>query len=120
MTAVGPHRFDKYAYEAAYLFVAKYGWYYMSVIIHKVLIQGRTIIEHAVLLVGLFSEEAQEVQNKNDKKYRYQYSRKLNHVATNEDIIHMLLLSSNSLISRRTRTASKRLMCYIIFISIDS
>lgn len=53
-----------------------------------------TVHEHALLPVGQLSEEAQEARNKDFKKYRKQFTRKISRICTNQDIFNMLLVSS--------------------------
>lgn len=86
--AVDPKKFGIYAYDTAKMFVDLYGWYYMPVTVHKVLLHGEKIINAAVLPICLLSEEAQEARNKDYKKYRIHHSRKISRLATNEDVIH--------------------------------
>jgi len=92
---IDPKKFGIYAYDTAKMFVDLYGWYYMPVIVHKVLLHGEKIITAAVLLIGLLSEEAQEARNKDYKKYRIYHSRKISRLITNEDVLHQLLISSD-------------------------
>ncbi|KAJ8882122.1 hypothetical protein PR048_018610 [Dryococelus australis] len=51
--------FREYATETAKLYV---NWYYMPPSVHKVLIHGRNVIKHAIVPIGLLSEEALEAQ----------------------------------------------------------
>jgi hypothetical protein len=44
------------------------------------------------------SEQAQESRHKEFKKFRLEHARKISRVKTNEDILHNLLISSDSLI----------------------
>lgn len=94
--------------NTAKLLVQEYEWYPMPASVHKVLIHGSIIIAASVLPIGQLSEEAQESRNKNCKWYRIYRSRKSSRVATNQDIINMLLLSSDPLISSLTRSPSAK------------
>lgn len=67
--------------------------------VHKVLVHGADIVKHALVPIGQLSEEAQEARNKEFKKYRQDYSRKMSREKTNEDIFNMLLISSDPLIT---------------------
>lgn len=71
----------------------------MPATVHKVLIHGNKIIEKAIVPIGQLSEEAQEARNKEFRKFREFKSRKFNRVATNEDILNNLLVTSDPLIS---------------------
>lgn len=56
--SIDPKKFGIYSYDTAKMFVDLYGWYYMLVIVHKVLLHGEKIITAAILLISLLSEEA--------------------------------------------------------------
>jgi len=58
------------------------------------------------------SEEAQECQNKNYKNYREHHTRKLSRVKINEDLINMLLVSSDPLISSMRKIQPKKLQTF--------
>jgi hypothetical protein len=51
------------------------------------------------LLLGHLSEEAQESRNKDYKMYRRHHTRKISKININKDLLHVLLISSDSLIS---------------------
>ena len=63
-------KYCSYALEAAKLFVQKYPWYPMPPTVHKVLIHGPDVIQHALVPIGQLSEEAQEATNEEFKRYR--------------------------------------------------
>ena len=67
--------------------------------VHKILIHGPTVVRTSIIPIGQSSEEAQEARNKDFKKYRENYLRKISKEKTNEDILHMLLISSDPLVS---------------------
>lgn len=71
----------------------------MSPTVHKILIHGAEIIKYAIVPIGQLSEEALEARHKEFRKYRLQHTRKINRKATNEDILHHLLLTSDPIIS---------------------
>ncbi|XP_059218493.1 uncharacterized protein LOC131998140 [Stomoxys calcitrans] len=96
--------------DTAKLFVDLYGWYYMPVTVHKILVHGSKIIAEAILPIGMLSEEAQEARNKDYRAYRLHHSRRIGRVATNEDVMHNLLLSSDPFINRfRSKLQIKKL-----------
>lgn len=97
--AIDAKKFGKYAIETAKLFVHHYGWYNMPSSVHKLLIHGEGIISNFSIPIGALSEEASEARNKEFRKYREGHSRKINRVATNEDVLHQLLVTSDPLIS---------------------
>lgn len=97
---INAEKFGQYTLITAQLYVSKYNWYYMPSSVHKVLIHGAKIIEHyAVLPIGQLSEDAQEARNKDYKKYRLHHARKCSRSATNEDVLHILLYTSDPYIS---------------------
>lgn len=53
----------------------------------------------AELPIGMLSEEAQESRNKDYRHYRLKHSRKCSRIFTNEDILYMLLASSDPLVN---------------------
>lgn len=106
---IDPKKFGLFALETAKKFVETYGWYYMNVSVHKLLIHGEAIISNFSIPIGHLSEEASEARNKEFREYRRQHSRKICRTATNEDVLHQLLISSDPLISSlRTKTCKKK------------
>ncbi|XP_060859339.1 uncharacterized protein LOC132936600 [Metopolophium dirhodum] len=91
--------FKLYTLETAKLYVSLYPWYYMPSSVHKILIHGADIVHYALLPMGQLSEEAAEAKNKDLRKYREHHSRKCSRLNTNEDILHMLLVSSDPYLS---------------------
>lgn len=63
--------------------------------IHKVLLHGGKIMQHFLLPIGQYSEEAAEARNKDFKRFREFHTRKYSRQATNQDLIHKLLVSSD-------------------------
>lgn len=112
--AINSKKFGEYAYSTAQLYVNIYNWYYMPSSVHKILIHGEKIIEYyAILPIGQLSEDAQESRNKDYKKFRLHHSRKCSRVATNEDVFHTLLYTSDPYISslrNTSETISKELL----------
>jgi hypothetical protein len=60
---------------------------------------GEIIIDSAVSPLGKISEETSEAKNKEYKYARLNNTRKCSRTATNEDLIHALLVSSDPVIS---------------------
>lgn len=93
-------KFKLYCDETANLFVELYPWYNMPASLHKLLIHGSQIVDHlSVVPIGFLSEEASEARNKDFRKFREYHTRKHSSIATNEDILHNLLLSSDPLLT---------------------
>jgi hypothetical protein len=101
-------KFKIYAFATARLFVKKYPWYNMPPTVHKILIHGPDIISNALLPIGQLSEEAQEARNKEIKKYRLGYSRKISRTKTNQDVLNMLLISSDPMITSLRKLPQKK------------
>lgn len=98
--AINATKFGRYAMDTAQIFVNNYNWYYMPSSLHKVLIHGESVIRHfAILPIGQLSEDAQEARNKDYRRYRLHHSRKCSRSATNEDVLHSLLYTSDPYIS---------------------
>lgn len=63
---------------------------------HKVLIHCESVIRYfSVLPLGQLSENAQESRNKDYKQFRLHHARQCSRVATNEDVLHALLYTSD-------------------------
>lgn len=105
---IDAEKFGAYAQETAELAVSLYPWYSIPSTVHKILIHGEQIIKSAVLPIDALSEEAQECRNKDYKNFRINYSRKRSRKATNEDILHMMLITSDPLISTLRPTPIKK------------
>lgn len=101
-------KFAEYAMETAKLYVELYSWHPMTPTVHKILIHGATIIEHALLPIGQLSEEAAEARNKHFRLYRTNFARKFSRESCNLDILNRLLLSSDPLVSCMRPVQKKR------------
>lgn len=96
---INVEKFDRFAKKVAELLIQKYPWYYMSISVHKILIHGSEIIKHCLVPIGQLSEEVIEARHKEFRQYRKENTRKCNRIATNEDILHSLLISSDPYIT---------------------
>lgn len=105
--------FKTYALETAKLFVNLYPWFYMPASIHKILIHGADVIDSLILPIGQLSEDVQEARHKEYRYYREHNTRKMSRLQTNEDLMHMFLISSDPLISniRKLPTKKASLLC---------
>lgn len=81
------------------MLVQEYPWFRMPATVHKILIHGAKVISSFLVPIGQLSEEAQESKNKDVKRFRAVHSRKYRREATNTDLLHRLLESSDPLIS---------------------
>lgn len=97
---IDTEKFSQYCKDTAKLYVSLYDWFYMPSSVHKLLIHESKIIENFALIpIGMLSEETQESRNKDIKHYCKFNTRKCSRIATNTDLIHKLLLSSDPYIS---------------------
>ena len=92
-------KFEEFCLDTAKLYVQKYNWYYMPQSLHRLLIHGASVIRNFNLPIGILSEEAQEAKNKEFKKFRESFTRKISRIKTNEDLMRRLLCSSDPLIN---------------------
>ncbi|KAJ8717246.1 hypothetical protein PYW08_005645 [Mythimna loreyi] len=96
---VDADKFGDFCKTVASKYVAEYGWYPMTVTMHKILIHGKDIINSSALLVGLLSEQAGEARNKFWRYDREHHSRKSDREKTMLDLFHRALESSDPEIS---------------------
>lgn len=71
----------------------------MPTTVHKILFHGEQIIQHNMLPIGDLSEEAQEKRNKDYRFFREHNTRKISRYCTNEDLINILLCTSDPYMS---------------------
>lgn len=106
--AIVVNKFQECAFNTAKYFVEYYGWFYMPASVHKLLIHGKEIINHALLPIVQLSEEAQETKHKGFKHFRTYNSRKNARITTNGDTFYRLLLTSDPHISSLTIKSSTK------------
>lgn len=105
---INVERFSEYCRETAKLYVELYSWHPMSPTVHKILIHGSLVVQHALLPIGILSEEAAEARNKHFRQYRQNFSRKFSREDSNFDILNRLLLTSDPYMSSiRPKTTKK-------------
>lgn len=105
---INPIKFHEYSIKTARLYLEHYSWRNMSPTLHKILVHGKEIIENNLLPLGELSEEAQECKNKDYKIFRLSNTRKNSRLNQNEDLINILLLSSDPFIARLRQKWNKR------------
>ncbi|KAJ8881393.1 hypothetical protein PR048_017874 [Dryococelus australis] len=91
--------FRKYAFETAQMYVKLYSWFYMPASVHKILIHGSDIMDDMNLPIGQLSEDVQEDRHKEYRLYREHHTRKVSRESTTEYLLHILLISSEPVIS---------------------
>ena len=104
---VDSERFGKYAMETAEMLVHHYPWFYMPASIHKLLVQGATVIETLLLPIGMYSEEVQESRNRHNREYRLKHARKTSRASTMMDQYHHLLVTSDPFYIRKVQDNAK-------------
>lgn len=93
--------------ETRELYINLYGWYYMPSTVHKVLVHGCEIIDAFSLPIGQLSEDALEARHKEVRKNRLSHTRKCSRESSNKDLMTVLLLTSEPLISNQRKTTTK-------------
>ena len=93
------NNFSKFSRETAELLIACYPWYPIPPAVQRVLLHGSQTKKETLLPIGQMSEEAQESRNKDYKVNRRDHTSKTSGLATNEDLVHHLLATSDPLIS---------------------
>ncbi|KAF0313705.1 hypothetical protein FJT64_015838 [Amphibalanus amphitrite] len=88
-----------YCRQTAELYVELYGWYYMPVTLHKLLMHSATVVEWCLLPIGAMSEEAAESGHKQLRKFRLKHTRKDSRLHAISDLYGYLLVSSDPLVS---------------------
>lgn len=101
-------KFANYCLETAKLYISLYHWHPLTPTMHKILIHGATVMEKALLPIGLLSEEAAEARNKHFRMFRYNFARKFSREQCNQDVLNRLLLSSDPLITSLRPTPKKK------------
>ena len=98
--AVDAVKFREYTLKIAFAYISKYPWYDMPASMHILLIHGADFITNFMNMpLGALSEEAQESRNKDLKRYRTVNTRKMSRTLCNLDLMHILLTSSDPVIS---------------------
>uniref|UniRef100_A0ABD2W4B0 Uncharacterized protein n=1 Tax=Trichogramma kaykai TaxID=54128 RepID=A0ABD2W4B0_9HYME len=118
--------FKEYCHATAEKFVKHYNWYCMPASLHILLMHGYKIIESLPLPITVLSEEAQEANHKNVKRFRDKFTRKDTRIYTNTDLFNRLLMSSDplvsirrSLIKRKKHVYSQKIKNLIIETNVD-
>nr|CAI5842224.1 unnamed protein product [Callosobruchus analis] len=81
---------------------------YMPVTVHKILVHSADVIKSALLPIGQLSEEAQEAHNKDCRRFREKNTRKRSRIATNRDLLNMILITSDPVINSFREVPKKR------------
>lgn len=99
-------KFEDYCMETAKMYIHEYSYQPMTPTMHKILIHGAIVAEHALVPIGMLSEEASEARNKHFRNYREDHSRKFSRTASNTDVFNRLMLTSDPLHSTNHKVRS--------------
>lgn len=100
--------FNEFCLETRRHYFSLYSWYYMPATVHKILVHSTEVIKAALLPIGQLSEEAQEARNKDCRRFREYNTRKCSRVATNRDLLSMLIITSDPLINSLREIPQKK------------
>ena len=75
---------------------------------HKLLIHGSYIISFFNLPIGQLYEEALEARHKHSRKYRLSHMRKSSRGNPNKDLMTILILTSDPLLSSARKTLCRK------------
>lgn len=105
---INVEKFENVAQETRQLYVNLYPWYYMPVTVHKILLHSGEVIKSSLLPIGQLSEEAQEARNKDCRRFREHNTQKQSRVATNRDLLNMLLITSDPVVNSLREVPRKK------------
>ena len=81
------------------MIVENYGWYVMPPTLHKLLEHGYQVADILDLPIGMYSEEAQEAQNKIIRNSRLDHTCKVSRLNVMTNLYHHLLIRTDPVIS---------------------
>ena len=102
-------KFTPFSHETSEYLVKHYDWYKVPPSVHKMLEHGSQAAAKFDLAIGLYSEEAQEAQNKIFRNARLYHSAKISRVNAMKNQIHHLLIRSDPKISTISVSRSTRI-----------
>ena len=119
---INPEKYKTYALATAQLYVTKYQWYYMPVLVHKMLLHGAEVIEELCIPVGQSSEEGMEGKHKDLKAVRQHHTCKTSKIRINEDLIHWLLIMSDRIVAshRKIKRVNRKPLPPAVYYKSDS
>lgn len=100
-------KFNEYTFETKRLYLDLYSWYGVTPTIHKIFDHSVQIIENQCVPIGQLTEEAQEARNKDFRRFRERNTRKISRIATNSDLLTMLLVSSDPIVASLRKPVKK-------------
>ena len=76
--------------------------------VHKILIHSIEVIKHALLPIGMLSEEAIKARQKQIRKYRECHARKMSNESNIQEVLHFILVSFDPVIFVQTPFRQKK------------
>ena len=101
--------YKDYCQRTAEIFVKNYGWYILPPTVYKLLEHSYAISEQFELLIGSYSEEDQEAQNKRLRKARLDDSCKVSRLNVMKNQIHYMLTRTDPVVSSKSFKINTRL-----------
>ena len=99
--------FKDYCLATSERIIQLYGWYTMPPTLHKLLEHGYQVAEILDLPVGMYSEEAQEAQNKEIRNARLSHTCKVSRKNSMKNQFQYLLIRSDPMVSSTSFKKSK-------------
>ena len=100
--------FASFCRQTAEEYVREYGWYYMPVSLHKLLVHSATVAAQCQLPIGAMSEEAAEASNKDLRRFRLRHTRKDTRLHGMSDLYGYMLVNSDPLLSSKGARRRRR------------
>ena len=100
-------KFREYCLETSDRLIELYSWYIMPPTLHKLLEHGYQVSELLDLPIGMYSEEAQEAQNKEIRNARLTHTCKMSRKNAMRNQFQYLLIRSDPVISSTSFKKSK-------------
>ena len=93
-------KFHEYCYDTLLLIVQLYSWYAIPPTVHKLLVHGAQVADRLELPIGMYSEEAQESQNKIIRNSRLSHTCKISRLNVMKNQYHYMLIRTDPVISQ--------------------
>ena len=90
--------FASYCRQTAEEYVREYGWYYMPVSMHKLLVHSATVAAQCQVPIGIMSEEAAESSNKDLRRFLLRHTRKDSRLHGMSDLYGYMLVNTDLLL----------------------
>jgi len=105
---IHPEKFQQFCHLFLQKYISEYGWCFIPVTVHKILIHGAEIIQNTPLAIGKTSEEASEGVNKKWKRFRERNARRMGRKQNLEDVFMRGLDESDPILSSKAVESSSK------------